>query len=457
MGTMSPVTTGTITGALANAAMGWAGRWSEPAVRGRVAECVLDHIACVCEGADSQQARYPKWIADCQFKGACATAVGGESLPAALAAYCNGQAANALDYDDTLVGHPGAAIIAAAVAAGESANASLDRVMAGICAGYDVHYVLTAAGWPSRARSGLVRGIGVWESVAAAVAVAIVWQLSEAQVVAAVNLAVVHAVPPYVAKWYERPVPSVKNNLGWAALGAIWAVEAVMEGSCGISNALDGPEGFFRIAGSDRWQWPPGIETGTPAVMKVAFKRFPACWHIQEYLRAVSAVVVGEEIEERATVRVDCAVPPSLMKFLDYRPTTPADVAFSLPCTIALVVVGARRGAYWSDPAVFESSAVRAIVAQSKYRRGRTGRIQVRVDGRATQPVRVPEPDYWNPAPWGLSSAEVRAKYEALVTARVGGEVARGAAECLTSASATGGLGPLVRVLRDRRLQVRGG
>lgn len=455
MGTGIAVSSDTATAALANAAIGWGERSLAPAVQRRIADCVLDHIACVCAGAGSAQARYPSWLDYCEFSGECATAVGGVNLPSALAAYRNGQAANALDYDDTLVGHPGAAIIAAVLATAEASGASLERVAAGICAGYDVHYVLTAAGWPTRARSALVRGIGVWESVAAAVAVAIVWDLSEGEIRSVIDVAAVHAVPPYVAKWYERPVPSVKNNLGWAALAAIWSVELVREGACGVSNALDGPQGFFRIAGSDRWTWPPRLDSGTPAVMKVGFKRFPACWHIQEYLRTAEELLLQVGSADRASIRVHCVVPRSALRFLDYRPVTSADVAFSLPCTSALVVLGEPKGASWCDPRTYDSVAVRTVVSGSSYTEGQGRRLQVDSDEGRTLHARVPVADYWNPAARGLSSHEVMAKYEALVTPYVAREVATRAAVQLRSGQGTEGLRAVVQVLHDRPVRER--
>lgn len=447
------MTTSIATASLADYALGWAGRSSQLHVRSRLVETLLDHIACVCEGADTPQAKYPNWIRDCRTSGVYATAVGGARLPAGLAAYCNGQAANAIDYDDTLVGHPGAAIIAAALAAGESTHASLDLLVAGICAGYDVHYALTAAGWPSRARSALVRGIGTWESVAAAVAVAIVWQLSEAEVRAAIDLAAVHCVPPYVAKWYERPVPSVKNNLGWAALTGMWSVEQVLEGARGVSNALDGPQGFFRIAGSDRWRWPPEVDLSTPAVIRVAFKRFPACWHIQEYLRAVHELVLETGSADCAGMSVICTVPQGVAKFLDRHPLSPADVAFSLPCTAAMVLMNEPRGAGWSEPGIYESESVMGVISRSSFTPGRSRRVQVQLGASRTREIHVPVADYWSPSAWGLGRCEVIEKFRALVTRHVPLDVASKALAFLTSGSGRDGLAPVVDVLRGRHLK----
>jgi len=175
----------------------------------------------------------------------------------------------------------------AALAAAESGGGTLTDAARGMVAGYEVHRTLSTAAHPSASHSAMVRGFTSWESVAAAAAAAVA---RSAPVDAAMRLAATHAPVPYLGKWYERPVPTVKNNLGWAAAIGVMSAELAEHGADGITDMLDGPSGFWRMAGSDRWEW--ATPAGDPAAIgRLGFKYFPACWHIQEQLGAVSGLL----------------------------------------------------------------------------------------------------------------------------------------------------------------------
>lgn len=352
--------------------------------RERLIDCLLDHMACLVEGALTPQFVYPAWLAKWQDDGTAAISVDGTVAPAAIVAYINGQAANSLDFDDTLVGHPGAAIISAAAAVASSVGASVESLLRAIAAGYEVHWRLVRAGRPSDTRAEQVRGIAVWETIAAALAAGIVARLSEVELRRVVSLAAVHAVPPFVAKWYERPIPTVKNNLGWAALGGVMSAELASLGARGIPSALDGPTGFWQIAGSDRWDWAGASRAGRDAVGRVAFKRYPACWHLQQYLFAADSHRTELTAALRTGCELVCAGPRDLEKFIDPAPSGPADVAFSLPWCLALILSESPPGLSWlqasdSDNAKCErlSKAIRYVHSDTRWLGIRDRGVQV--------------------------------------------------------------------------------
>src|SRR5690606_27475709 len=117
------------------------------------------------------------------------------------------------------------------------------------------------------------------------VAAAVTAGRTPGQLIAAVEIAATHSTLPYVAKWYERPVPTLKNNLGWSAAAAVLSHGLAEAGARGIPRPLDGPAGMWLMAGSDRWRWNDTLADAEPAIQKVGFKRYPACWHLQSYLK----------------------------------------------------------------------------------------------------------------------------------------------------------------------------
>lgn len=91
----------------------------------------MDSLACFSAGLG-----LPHFSQSASAARLCFPGTGTGSLSPFAAAYLYGQAANALDYDDTLDGHPGSPIIGAMLAIGADKGLSVDRLLRGIAAGY---------------------------------------------------------------------------------------------------------------------------------------------------------------------------------------------------------------------------------------------------------------------------------------------------------------------------------
>ncbi|GLQ12503.1 hypothetical protein GCM10007913_44360 [Devosia yakushimensis] len=252
-----------------------------------------------------------------------------------------------MDFDDTLYGHPGGPIIGAVLALATEGNLTLDRILRGIAAGYEAHGILCEATKPSPEHAAKVRSVGNLDTIAAALAISVALNLDDAMIERVVGVAVAHSIVPYTAKWYERPVPGTKNNIGWIAAGAVLAVSLALEGQTGVTQPLEGDKGFWRMAGSDRWVFNEDVLSKPPAVLRTGFKHYPACWHTQEYLKAFSALLdrvdVGDDV-----VEIIIFATPDIEKFCDGDPVGAADVAFSLPAMFALLAAGIEPGPLWA-------------------------------------------------------------------------------------------------------------
>ena len=385
------------------------GAWS-PEVKRRTELCLLDSLACFSAGLDLTHFAPSLQVAKALFG-----KTGGEAnLPIKIspfaAAFLYGQAANALDYDDTLAGHPGAPIIGAVLAIAMRESLPIDRVLRGIAAGYEAHWLLSAAGLPSAERSALVRGNAVWDTVSASLGVAIALALTDEMVERVLGVAVSHSMLPQTAKWYERPVPMMKNNYGWAAAGAVISTDLALAGQTGITNPLEGENGMWRMVGSDRWNFVVD-PSERPAVMRTGFKQFSVCWHMQEYLKAFSKLLQelndGEDV-----IGIVQHGPADVEKFCEKELAGSADIAFSYPATFSLLVSKVDPGPVW-DSISADSNLLRYRYV-FQYEQSSTRSIVVHTNAGRKLEIAVPANDQYDAASTGLDEQGVLLKHARL-------------------------------------------
>ncbi len=110
------------------------GAW-EPLVQRRTELCLLDSLGCFSAGLSLKHFAPASTAARRLLDfNAEESSRSGTGISPFLMAYLYGQAANSLDYDDTLLGHPGAPIIGAVLAVGAREQLSTDRLLRGIAA-----------------------------------------------------------------------------------------------------------------------------------------------------------------------------------------------------------------------------------------------------------------------------------------------------------------------------------
>jgi 2-methylcitrate dehydratase PrpD len=379
---------------------------SDPAVRRRTELCFLDSLSCFSAGRSLKHFAPNRAVAIRLFG---MDSDGARRSPF-LSAYLYGQAANALDYDDTLIGHPGTPIVASVLAVASRERLSTDRLLRGIAAGYEAHAILARAAIASPERAAQVRSVGVWDTVAAAVGLGVALGLDDSMMKRVIGVAVPHSLLPYTGKWYERPVPALKNNLGWAAAGAVLSVDLAIEGHTGVTNPLDGDSGMWRMAGSDRWAFDQALHD-QPAVLRVGFKPFPVCWHLQEYLkgfaRLLDALAPDDDIVEIAVTG-----PHWVEKFCQGELLGPADSAFSMPAAFSLMLSQVEPGPQWYS--VDGGSHVVRHTQMFSYACSEKRAICLRTRRGAELNAMVDVCDYLNPAAWGLDEDGVLAKHRRL-------------------------------------------
>ncbi len=403
---------------------------------------ILDSLACAVGGS---QVSWGQTVLE-QIRGQGGSAestviAAGCRRPASLAAYANAFLANLLDFDDTYggAGHPGCTVIPAALAIGEQQCRSGKDLITAVVLGYDVALRILEAIDPSPDRSILVRGQGTWQVFGAVAAASRLYRLDAERFADALALAVLHAPVPSMRRFghESRPLSPLKNNAGWACMGGITAAQLAGLGLPANRTIFDGETGFWIMASSDRWRR-EAITNGLGSefmIERLSYKPYPACRYIGSTLDAVSALVTAHDLRPEDVRTLTVRSTSKIRDFADYQPRGVVDAQFSIPHTVAMVLLRRPIGAAWqsdtsrADPDVralggrvhFETDPAADAIYRDTLRVVSTVRIEC-TDGRVLEEtVGTARGDPSRP----LSDAELAAKFTGLVEPVLGADRAR--------------------------------
>ncbi|WP_280586356.1 MmgE/PrpD family protein, partial [Halorubrum sp. Boch-26] len=274
----------------------------------------------------------------------------GERMTPADAAFANGALAHSLDFDDTHLPsslHPGAPTIAAALAATEGADASVDRFLAGVAAGYDVactvgeaigpdshydrgfHVTATCGTFGAVAAAGVVRGLD-------ADALRDAFGIAGSQAAGSLQFLANGA-------WNKRLHP------GLAARRGIEATDLAAAGVVGAADPLDGEYGF--LAGYSDDPNPAAFDRlgERDAVAETGRKPYPCCRYLHPAIDALREIAPA--VEPGAVESVRIAIPSAGVRLTGApieskrRPESFVDCQFSAPFAAALVLTEGSAGA----------------------------------------------------------------------------------------------------------------
>lgn len=391
---------------------------------------VADTIACMIGGSRTEPGRCLGDLASYLGGNGQAALVGlGARSNLVQAAYVNGQLADILDFEDTFVGHPSAAVIPAAFAAGEAVDCSGKDLLKAIVAGYEVCMRVALAIQPVSPMAHASAGVYYFHSFGATAAAGRLFGLSVRKLDEAFGTAAAHTpLPLWIAKW-ERPLHWVKNNFGGQTAAGIAAVLLARTGYVGVANILDNPLGFWTMVGSDRYDRDTATRNlGTEyLILQDTLKPYSACRWLHGTLDAVERIMKAEHAQAMPNVRSVTVRGPKHLASFDHRdPQTLVDAEFSLPYTVSQVLLGAVPGPDWfgghrlQDPVSADLSRRVSVVVdpelEALYRDTLIRPVVVSVvteDGRRLeQRVDYPKGDTMNP----MTVEEVWRKFTRLVS-----------------------------------------
>lgn len=302
--------------------------------------------------------------------------IGAGRLPAAAAAFANGMLCHGLDYDDThsdAVCHVSAVMAPAAVAAAEAAGANGAELLSALVAGNEIAARIGMAAPAVFHRRGFhpTSVCGVFGAAAAAARLRGLDGRATAQALGIAG-SLAGGIFEYLADGSQtKPVHAAA-----AARDGIVAAGLAAHGATGPASVLEGRFGLFAafadLHGVDlepaladlgrRWETP-----------RIAFKPYPACHYIHAPLDAAAQAVGARRIDAEEIAEIVVRVPePAVSLVLEpaadkARPRTPYDAKFSLPYSIAAMLVRGSVGLDAYDEEAIADGRVLSLARRVRY------------------------------------------------------------------------------------------
>lgn len=287
----------------------------------------------------------------------------GRAATARAAALYNGTAAHAAEVDDSFrdaMYHPGAATIAAALAASQDAGASGLDFLRAVVLGYEVStrigVVLGRAHYRHWHSTGTVGSFGAAAAAAGAMALdgpAFAHALASAATFAA-----------GLQQAFRLDSMSKPLHAGRAAEAGLLAAQLAAQGVTGSLDVLDGAAGLG-VAMSDAPDWSQvGATLGQDFhITRLTFKNHIGCGHAFAAIDAALTLRAqhGLRPEDIAAVRID-AYRPALDIACHVRPATANEARFSLRYAVATALVQGRVRLAAYEPEQLADPRTRALM-----------------------------------------------------------------------------------------------
>jgi 2-methylcitrate dehydratase PrpD len=394
-------------------------------VKDKTLYCMLDLITAAIVGYDTGSAAAVRRVA-AQVFGAGSSAVwfSGETLSSTGAALCNAAAASALDLDDghrAARGHPGAAVIPAALAAAADKACSRDEILIAISLGYEVSVRIAAAQNPNAIRS---RQSGRWVGYGAVAAAGRLIGTTPGHLSHALAIAGVLA-PNQDANgssgYSQLTGNDVKEGIPWSVATGLTALRLAECGHTGPEDILDHASHFDTSSILDHLAQPQKI-------LGTYFKPYSCCRYIHPAIDAFCDLqanhrVTHQEIEEIEVVIFAWALQLGNLVY----PENLTDIQYSLPYCLAIAAIEGSQalapiGAHLLNRPDLTDCARRVHLSvdheiDRRFPAETLARVTIvsRSGERLVSSVTTPRGDVKRPMDW----AEVRQKFCRITAARL--------------------------------------
>lgn len=350
------------------------------------------------------------------------------------AALINGSAAHAVEFDDiwrNAVYHPGAPVIAAALAVAQSQNASGEQFLRAVIVGYEVSTRIGEAVMPSHYKYWHTTGtVGCFGAAAAA---ATLLGCNREQFMNAIGTVATFAAGLQQA--FRSEAMSKPLHAGRAAEAGVLAALGAAKGVTGVHDMLEGEVGFG-AAMSVKPDWTQATkDLGTVYnITQVTFKNHGCCGHTFPSLDAVIELRNKHKLAPRDIAKIRIATYQGGLDVVNnYEPEGDYQAKFSLPYVAAHALIhgSVRLNAF--EPDRLNDPHLRALMAKVElvadpelsraFPRQRAARVEIETtDGRKLahfQETRKGDPEM------PLTDAELNDKFLELVAPVLGGAPAR--------------------------------
>lgn len=321
--------------------------------RARARDACLDTLGVILAGRGEECARLARGLAASEGGVPAARIIGErERTSASWAAFVNGVAGHALDFDDVdfvMLGHPSVTLVPALIALAEERGIPGRAVLEAYAVGFELLHALGRALNPPHYRRGF-HATATLGAVGAAGACARLLELDEERTLSALSLGASGAAG-LVANFGTMAKPF---HAGQAARAGLVAAKLAGEGFTAAANALEtgftaamaadgagaGAHEFADWAGAIApWGAPWDIEEG------VCVKAHPCCALTHPGIDAMLALVEEEDVRAADVESLGARASTMTLKVLRYREAaTPLEGKFSMPFCLASALLDRRVG-----------------------------------------------------------------------------------------------------------------
>ena len=337
---------------------------------------LLDTLGCALFGAPEPWSQVMAAEVIGEGSKGRSTIIGRNEVAAAPgAALCNGTAAHGFELDDHLdeaIVHPGAIVVSAAVAACESADASGERLLLALIAGYEMLNRLGLAmgvkpsqvGWHKTAVAG---------PVGAAVAASVAMKLDAERMMNGVGLACATASGTKAFAAGEGGGMEKRMQAGHAACSGVRAAQLAGRGFTAPPRAVDGRFGLLDVmAGASAQPKLLSSELGERwAIEHVYVKLYPCCAWIQAAAQQLVTLRGAKPLKPGQIRAVQVGVSAYAgAQNANPLPRDTMGAQFSIPYCVALALTGDP-----ADPAMYAPEAI-----DDPARRELAQRVEIVVD-----------------------------------------------------------------------------
>ena len=316
----------------------------------QVKRLLLDHIGVAWRGSDMPWSQALAGWAATLGNGGGSPIVGTSARAApSVAALVNAAAAHGMELDDThdeSLSHPGAPVIATALAVGGATGASGDAVIAAIVAGYEV---MARAGMAAGAADIIEHGFhptALFGGFGAATAAAKLYGLDAAGMAQAWGL-VLSAAGGSMQFSQDASGTTVKRlHAGYGAQHGTMAAEHARLGIAGPAQAFDGRYGLCALFGRNPRPERLEREAGAPyQIHLISLKPYPCCRLFHSTIDALRDVTEDFSTPEEAISKITVGGPEILVsQHTLRRPQSVMAAQYSLPYALgASIVCGPDR------------------------------------------------------------------------------------------------------------------
>lgn len=296
-------------------------------------------------------------------------------VAAANAVLANGTLAHGLDYDDTLeeaIVHTGCCGAIAALAVGEAVGATGSRVLEGAVAGIEVLCKVGLVA-PGKFHARGFHPTALCSTFGAAAAAGKLLGLGTEALVNALGLCGSQSsgIIEYLADgtWSKRLHP------GWSSHGGLVAALLAQRGFLGPASVFEGRHGFYRAFGGEGdYRLEKLGELGkTWEIPRIAFKSYPCGSISHPYMDCALRLGQKHSFQRGDIEEVVCRTAEGPVHRLweplrdKQRPATSYGAKFSLPYSIAVMLIRGRAGLEeFSEKSIHDSELLR-LAAKVRY------------------------------------------------------------------------------------------